>query len=127
MEHQMSNFTATAIERIATGSVIYVRGGFNAAAEVLDIDFDTDQYIITYGTDDAQFTTTVMAGETVEAFNGQTFLRADKDISVEEHEAKFAADQAATKAMLAKLPSIHAETAAMQAEMFGAPALVAAE
>jgi hypothetical protein len=121
------NYTKISIERLGTGTIIYVRDSFNAGAEVLDVEFDTDQYVITFGTDDWSETTTVMAGGFVEAFNGQTFLRAEKDISVEEHGAKFAADQAATKAMLAKLPSIHAETAAMQAEMFGAPALVAAE
>lgn len=82
------NYTKISIERLATGSVIYVRDSFNAAAEVLDIQFEGDSYSVTYGTDDVQFITTVMAGGTVEAFNGQTFLRAEKDISDEEWQAK---------------------------------------
>ena len=92
----MSNTTRISIERIDVGSLIYVRDGFNAAAEVLDIDFDCiDTYSITFGTNDWSDVTSVKAGGTVEAYNHQTFLRAEKDISVEELQAKIAALDAA--------------------------------
>lgn len=85
----MSNTTHISIERLDVGSLIYVRDRFNAAAEVLDIDFDgIDTYSITFGTDDWSDVTSVKAGETVEAYDHQTFLRADKDISFEEWQAK---------------------------------------
>lgn len=85
----MTTTTRINIERLDIGSLIYVRDTFNAAAEVLDIDFDgIDTYAITFGTDDWSDVTSVKAGETVEAFDHQTFLRADKDISFEEWQAK---------------------------------------
>lgn len=87
----MSNFTAVAIERLATGTIIDVPGF--GPAEVYECEFDGEGYSVAYCTNDhggwdALDHLYVKAGETVEAFNGQTFLRADKDISFDEWKAK---------------------------------------
>ena len=102
------------VERLSTGSLIWVRDGFNAAAEVLDIEFDYDQYIITYGTDDCRSTTRVNAGETVEAFNHQTFLRSLDEVGVEEWEAlnRQDATQDAPVNLLTAVRAMRAEPAA---------------
>lgn len=123
----MSNTTHISIERLDIGSLIYVRDTFNAAAEVLDIDFDgMGTYAITFGTDDWSDVTSVKAGETVEAFDHQTFLRADKDISFEEWHA---ANQAAGRrldASLAEFGPIN-ETVLVDpvADALGVPAMAA--
>jgi hypothetical protein len=89
MESPMSNTTMIPVERIASGTLIYVRDHFNAAAEVLEIEWDGgDRYVVTYGTDDWQDVTGFDVGSEVECFNHQTFLRADGDVSEDELEAK---------------------------------------
>ena len=70
----------------------------------------------------------VDAGGSVEfAGVGEPRMLDEKFVTADEWEAKTAANDAATEAMLGKIAALHADTAEMQAEMFGVPALVAAE
>lgn len=126
----MSNYTSISIEKIATGTIADIP--CFGAAEIYGVQFEGDSYSVTFCTNpaggwDSLDITTINAGEMVDCFNGQTFLRAEKDISDEERRAKIDALDASIAAMTAKLPAIHADTAAMQAEMFVAPAMIAAE
>lgn len=87
----MSTTTRISIEKIATGTIIEVPGF--GPAEVYGSEFDGEGYSVSYCYDDrggwdALDSLYVKAGQQVEAYDHQTFLRADKDISFEEWQAK---------------------------------------
>lgn len=131
------------IERLAAGVNVWRKGGdfgpFGNAAEVQSVTFDPDGFYIvtvrlieddgaTEWVGDEEVVFYVSAGETVE-FAGRgipPFMRPETDVTVEEHDAKFAADMRAADAALAESA---ARLSDMRAPVRGAdlPPAIAAE
>ena len=80
-----------------------------------------------YGRRQTRYTTVTRNGESLFKFPLLNDAEAAELAEVLNLRAKIAADNAAIAFMSAKIVRIHADTAEMQAEMFGVPALQAAE
>lgn len=135
----MNTTTRISIEKIATGTIIEVPGF--GAAEMYECTFDGEGYSVVYCRDDrfgwdALDSVYFAPGTMVEAWDHQTFLRAEKSITTEELEAKIAANDAAADALIGQInaasgyvcrPVDEAALVGAVADALGVPALEAAE
>lgn len=126
------------IERLKAPTIIHRIGGdfgpFGGFAEVQDIQFDGEFYIVTarlIGGDEGYVTDTevqfnVWAGESVDFGGlGEPVLRNKDDVTLEEWQAKIAADNAVIDALIAE-QNRRAQFFGAVARALGVPALMEA-